>query len=59
MYNNYGLSMEIAEKKAENIKNSGAEIVATACPGCIVQLRDGLHRFGVDNVKVCHVVELI
>lgn len=59
MYNNYGLSMEIAAKKAENIKNSGAEIVATACPGCIVQLRDGLHRFGVKDVKVAHVVELL
>lgn len=58
MYNNYKLSMEIARKKAENIKNSGAEVVATACPGCMVQLRDGLHRFGVD-VKVCHIVELL
>jgi len=58
MYNDYGLSMEIAAKKAENIRNSGASIVATACPGCIVQLRDGLHRFGVD-AKVCHVVELL
>lgn len=58
MYNNYKLSMEIAAKKAENIKNSGAAIVATACPGCMVQLRDGLHRFGVD-VKVCHIVELL
>ncbi|CAG1066842.1 glycolate oxidase iron-sulfur subunit [uncultured bacterium] len=58
MYNNYELSMEIAAKKAENIKKSGAEFVATACPGCIVQLRDGLHRSGVD-VKVCHVVELL
>jgi glycolate oxidase iron-sulfur subunit len=58
MYNNYDLSMEIARKKAENIKNSGAEIVATACPGCMIQLRDALHRFGVD-VKVAHVVELL
>lgn len=58
MYNNYELSMEIAKKKAENIKNSGAETVATACPGCMIQLRDGLHRFGVD-VKVAHIVELL
>lgn len=55
---NYELSMEIARKKAENIRNSGAGIVATACPGCMVHLRDGLHRFGVD-VKVAHVVELL
>lgn len=58
MYNNYELSMEIAKKKAENIRNSGARTVATACPGCMIQLRDGLHRFGVD-VKVAHIVELL
>ncbi|OGQ06224.1 MAG: hypothetical protein A2W38_02145 [Deltaproteobacteria bacterium RBG_19FT_COMBO_58_16] len=55
---NYELSTEIARKKAENIKNSGADVVVTACPGCMVHLRDGLHRFGVD-VKVAHVVELL
>lgn len=55
---NYELSMEIAKRKAENIRNSGAEIVVTACPGCMVHLRDGLHRFGV-KAKVAHVVELL
>lgn len=55
---NYELSIEITRKKVENIKNSGADIVVTACPGCMVQLRDGLHRFGVDT-KVAHVVELL
>lgn len=55
---NYDLSMEIARRKAENIRNSGAEFVVTACPGCMVHLRDGLHRFGVD-AKVAHVVELL
>ena len=55
---NYELSMEIAKRKAENIRNSGAELVVTACPGCMVHLRDGLHRFGVD-AKVAHVVELL
>ena len=58
MYNNYELSMDIARIKAENIRNSGAEIVATACPGCMIQLRDGLHRFGV-SAKVKHVIELL
>lgn len=55
---NYDLSMEITKKKVDNIRNSGADIVATACPGCMVQLRDGLHRLGVD-IKVTHVVELL
>lgn len=57
-FTNYELSMEIAKNKVESIKQSGAELVATACPGCIVQLRDALHRFGGDQ-KVVHVVELL
>lgn len=58
MYTNYELSMEIAAKKAENIKKSGADVVATACPGCIIQLKDGLHRAGLQT-EVKHVVELL
>lgn len=57
-YSNYEMSMDVMKRKAESIRDSGAEVVATACPGCIVQLRDGLHRHGV-NVDVKHVVELL
>ena len=57
-YANYDLSIEITKRKAESVRDSGAQIVATACPGCIVQIRDGLHRYGVD-AKVVHVVELL
>jgi glycolate oxidase iron-sulfur subunit len=57
-FTNYDLSMEIAKNKVEDIKGTGAQVVATACPGCIIQLKDGLHRFGV-NAKVVHLVELL
>jgi glycolate oxidase iron-sulfur subunit len=57
-FSNYELSIDIARRKAESVRDSGADIVATACPGCIVQIRDGLHRYGVD-AKVVHVVELL
>jgi glycolate oxidase iron-sulfur subunit len=33
-------------------------VAATACPGCIMQLRDGLHRVGA-KTDVRHVVELL
>jgi len=55
---NYDLSISITKRKVESIRASGADIVATACPGCMVQLRDGLHKHGVD-VKVAHVVDLL
>ena len=58
IFTNYELSMKIAEKKAMSIEASGADIVATACPGCIIQLKDACHRYGVD-AKVVHVVELL
>lgn len=54
----YDFSMEINRSKAEDIKNTGADIIATACPGCMIQIKDGLHRLGA-NTKVVHVVELL
>ncbi len=57
-FSNYELSIEIARIKAEGVRGSGADIVATACPGCIIQLKDALHRYGVDAMVV-HVVELL
>ncbi len=54
----YGFSMEIGKKKAEDIDSTGAEIAATACPGCILQIKDGLHHVG-STVKVVHVIELL
>jgi glycolate oxidase iron-sulfur subunit len=54
----YDFSMEINRYKTQHIEDSGADIVATACPGCILQLRDGLHR-GKVKKKVVHVVELL
>ena len=50
--------MEIARRKAENIRDSGADVVATACPGCIVQLKDALYHHDV-KARVVHVVELL
>ncbi|MCC6543840.1 MAG: (Fe-S)-binding protein [Nitrospirae bacterium] len=55
---NYELSTEINMLKAEDIKGTGAEIAATACPGCMVQLKDGLHKINA-KVEVKHIVELI
>ncbi len=56
-FTNYDLSMEIMRSKAENIKDTGADILATACPGCMIQIKDGLNRFEV-KADVKHVVEL-
>ncbi|MCK5236806.1 MAG: (Fe-S)-binding protein, partial [Deltaproteobacteria bacterium] len=61
-FTNYELSREISRKKAESMISSGADVVVTACPGCIVQLRDSLYQFGEEGKeppKVAHIVELL
>ncbi len=57
-YTNYKLSMEIAGEKARNIIETKADVVATACPGCMIQIKDGLELAGADTV-VKHIVELL
>jgi glycolate oxidase iron-sulfur subunit len=53
----YDLSTVIGEKKAAAIAFSGAAIVATGCPACMIQLADMLARKKM-NVRVVHVMEL-
>ena len=53
---------EMAEKlldnKLQRIADTGAELVLTANPGCLLQLRAGLARSG-NGRRVLHVVELL
>lgn len=51
-------SLEILERKMEAVQQTKAEVVATANPGCILQLRAGvaMHRTGQE---VLHVIELL
>jgi glycolate oxidase iron-sulfur subunit len=52
------LSISIGARKAGDILRTGAELVATACPGCRMQLADVLAQTG-DDRPVAHVVELL
>jgi glycolate oxidase iron-sulfur subunit len=53
---------EIAEQalswKVENIVHSGAQVIASANPGCILQIGMGLQRLGKD-IPVVHVMDLL
>ncbi len=53
-----GVSAAILEKKIENIKESGADILVTECPGCIIQIKGGILRKGL-SVQVMHIAELL
>lgn len=54
----YESSMQINEAKSRAIMATGARAVATGCPGCMMQLADGLKRHGSD-LEVVHTVEIL
>ncbi len=54
----YGLSRKIGRAKAENLLESGAECVITACPGCQVQMMDLMARHRIPG-RVIHLAEAI
>lgn len=52
------MSMQILESKMRNVNATGAEVVATANPGCLLQIRAGAELYG-KNQKVYHVIEIL
>jgi glycolate oxidase iron-sulfur subunit len=54
----YENSKRIGAAKAGNIETSGAELVATDCPGCIMQLQDSINHAG-GRQRVVHILELL
>jgi glycolate oxidase iron-sulfur subunit len=54
----YEHTKRIAARKAGNIASSGAELVATDCPGCIMQLQDGINH-AEGNQRALHILELL
>lgn len=54
----YETSMAINSRKSAAIAGSGADVVLTGCPGCMMQLADGLLQKGI-KTKVMHVLEIL
>jgi len=54
----YDLTKKIAKKKMDGIKSTNADIVVTACPGCMVNLLDNVHHNKMPQ-KVYHLLELV
>jgi Fe-S oxidoreductase len=51
----YDTSQKIFDRKRRAIEESGADVVATSCPACMIQLKNGLRG----KVTVKHVAELM
>ncbi len=54
----YDTSKKIGSKKATHIEGSGADLVATDCPGCIMQLQDSINHAGGSQQAV-HILDLL
>ncbi|MDZ7392393.1 MAG: (Fe-S)-binding protein [candidate division KSB1 bacterium] len=52
------VSEAILARKMANVARTGAQVLTTACPSCLMQLSYGVRRHKL-NVRVMHVVELV
>lgn len=52
------LSRPILNQKLQNIEATGADVVAVACPGCMVQIQGGVDK-RLPHMKVKHVADLL
>jgi len=51
----YETSQKIFERKARAVEEVGADVVATSCPACMIQLKNGLQG----RVEVKHVAQML
>jgi glycolate oxidase iron-sulfur subunit len=54
----YDLAQQVLDRKIDNLQRSGANLLVTSCPACILHLRHGIRRRGLP-VRVCHIAELV
>jgi iron-sulfur cluster protein len=52
------ISARILARKLDDIEATGADLLVTECPGCVMQLRGGVVKRG-DRVEVLHIAEAL
>ncbi|MFH2066515.1 MAG: L-lactate dehydrogenase (quinone) large subunit LdhH [Pseudomonadota bacterium] len=52
------ISAQILKKKLDDFSKTGAEILVTECPGCVMQLRGGAQKRH-DTFEVLHIAEMM
>jgi len=53
------MSEMLAVNRTKELLETGAEIIVTHCPGCIMQLKTGLKALKVENVKVLDLSQIV
>ena len=54
----YDLSRQVLDRKIDNVQRTGANLLVTSCPACIIHLSYGIRQRGLP-VRVCHISELL
>ena len=54
----YDLARQVLDRKIDNVKRTGADLLVTSCPACIIHLSYGIRQRGLP-VRVCHISELL
>ena len=53
------MAERLQRRKIENILKTGAQVVITTNPGCILQIRAGLKKAGAEQVEVLHIADFL
>ncbi|OGO20158.1 MAG: hypothetical protein A2144_11630 [Chloroflexi bacterium RBG_16_50_9] len=53
------LSQILATNRAKELLDTGAEMIITQCPGCIMQLKEGLKELKKTNVEVLDLAQVL
>jgi len=53
-----GMAMSLLKKKMDSVNATGAPVIAASNPGCMLQLRAGVQKFG-QGQRVAHVIEIL
>jgi glycolate oxidase iron-sulfur subunit len=54
----YETSLQVLDRKMDNLQKTGAQVIASGCPGCQMQLNTGIKRRGLE-VRVVHPITLL
>ncbi|SMC28952.1 Cysteine-rich domain-containing protein, partial [Desulfacinum hydrothermale DSM 13146] len=52
------ISAELLQRKLDSVEATGAELLVTDCPGCVLQLRGGMDQRG-GRIRVRHIAEAV
>jgi iron-sulfur cluster protein len=52
------ISSEILRQKLDHVENTGADVLVTDCPGCVLQLRGGMDKRN-SRIQVRHIAEVV